>query len=238
MQRRCPIRRPRIAPAARVLSAGVNAYQPYSHGEEIAHSLTAAIGVAAMLVGIPWLMLTAALHGGLAHIVGAAAFGIGALMMFGTSTLYHSTKRPELKRLLRKLDHSAIYILIAGTYTPFTIGVIRGSLGWTLFGVVWTLAVFGVVVKMSGGLRLPILSTLLYVVIGWIGVVAFKQLSADLSATQLAWVIAGGLCYTGGVPFYLWKRQKYSHTVWHLFVLGGVACHFAAVMSVVSASAG
>jgi hemolysin III len=213
----------------------MNAYHPYSPGEEVAHCVTAAIGLAAMLVGIPWLLVTAALHGGAARIFGAAAFGVGALLMFGTSTLYHSARRPGLKGVLRKLDHSAIYILIAGTYTPFTIGVVRGSLGWSLFGMVWSLAVFGVSVKMSGGLRIPVLSTLLYVVIGWIGLVAFKQLSDNLTTAQFAWIVAGGLCYTGGVPFYLWKRQKYAHAVWHLFVLGGVACHFAAIMSVMSA---
>jgi len=213
----------------------MSAYRPYSLGEEIAHSVTAALGVAAMLVGIPWLIVTAALHGGAARILGAAAFSVGALLMFGTSTLYHSARRPDLKAVLRKLDHSAIYILIAGTYTPFTIGVVRGSLGWTLFGVVWTLAVFGISVKMSGGLRIPILSTLLYLVIGWIGIVAFKQLSANLTTAQFAWIVAGGLSYTGGVPFYLWKRQKYTHAVWHLFVLGGVACHFVAIMSLMSA---
>jgi hemolysin III len=216
----------------------MNVYRPYSDGEEIAHSVTAAIGVAAMLVAIPWLIATAVVHGGVAQTVGAAAFGLGALLMFGTSTLYHSARSPQLKQILRKLDHAAIYILIAGTYTPFAIGVLRGSLGWTLFGVVWTLAVFGVVIKMSGGLRLPILSTLLYVATGWIGILAFKQLSASLSTAQMAWILAGGLCYTGGVPFYLWKRQKYSHTVWHLFVLAGVACHFVAVMSVLGKSGG
>jgi len=213
----------------------MNAYHPYSHREEIAHSVTAAIGVAAMAVGIPWMIVIAAMHGGAWRIVGAVAFGMGALLMFGTSTLYHMVKRPGLKAILRKLDHSAIYILIAGTYTPFTIGVVRGSLGWALLGIVWALAVFGVATKMAGGLRIPLLSTVLYVVIGWIGVVAFKQLSANLTSAQFAWVVAGGLCYTGGVPFYLWKRQPYAHAVWHLFVLGGVACHFVAIMSVISA---
>ena len=149
----------------------------YSHGEEIAHSLTAAIGVIAMLIGIPWLVVTATEHGGAWRVIGALAFGAGALMMFGTSTLYHAARRPALKSVLRKLDHSAIYVLIAGTYTPFTIGVVRGSLGWSLFGIVWALAVFGVIAKMAGGLlRIPLLSTALYVIIGWIGVVAVKQL--------------------------------------------------------------
>jgi hemolysin III len=205
----------------------------YSPGEEIAHSLTAALGVAAMLIGIPWLVLRAAEQGGAWRVVGAMSFGVGALMMFFTSTLYHAARRPGVKAMLRRLDHSAIYVLIAGTYTPFTIGVVRGSLGWSLFGIVWALAVFGVVTKMSGGLlRIPLLSTVLYVVIGWIGVVAIKELWNNLTNAQFAWVAAGGLCYTGGVPFYLWKRQPYAHVIWHLFVLGGVACHFVAIASV------
>jgi len=199
--------------------------------------VTAAIGVAATVIGVPWLIVTAALHGGAWRVLGAIAFGVGALLMFGTSTLYHSVRRPGLKAVLRKLDHSAIYILIAGTYTPFTIGVVRGSLGWSLFGIVWALAVFGVATKMAGGLRIPLLSTVLYVLIGWIGVVAFKQLDANLTSAQFDWVVAGGLCYTAGVPFYLWKRRPYTHAVWHLFVLGGVACHFVAILSVISANA-
>jgi hemolysin III len=206
----------------------------YSPGEEIAHSVTAALGVVAMLIGIPWLIALAAARGGAWRLAGAIAFGTGALMMFGTSTLYHAARRPEVKAVLRRLDHSAIYVLIAGTYTPFTIGVVRGSFGWTLLGVVWGLAILGVVAKMAGGLlRIPMLSTLLYVVIGWIGIVAFKQLSENLTSAQFAWVVAGGLCYTLGVPFYLWKRQPYAHAVWHLFVLGGVACHFVAIYSLI-----
>jgi hemolysin III len=204
----------------------------YSRGEEIAHSLTAAVGVVAMLVGVPWM---ASAQGGAWRVIGALAFGGGAFIMFATSTLYHASRRPAAKAVLRRLDHSAIYLLIAGTYTPFTVGVVRGSLGWTLFGIVWGLAVFGVIAKMSGAmLRIPLLSTLLYVAIGWIGIVAFRQLWHNLSATQFGWVVGGGLCYTGGVPFYLWKRRRYAHLVWHLFVLGGVACHFVAIFSLIS----
>jgi hemolysin III len=210
--------------------------ESYSRDEEVAHAVTAALGVAAMLVGIPWLVFIADAHGGAWRLIGALAFGCGALMMFTTSTFYHASRRPALKAMLRRLDHSAIYLLIAGTYTPFTIGVVRGSLGWSLFGIVWGLAIFGVIAKMSGGmLRIPMLSTLLYVVIGWIGVVAIRQLWHNLTGTQFGWVLAGGLCYTGGVPFYLWKRRPYAHVVWHLFVLAGVACHFVAIFSLISA---
>jgi hemolysin III len=214
----------------------MHAVEAYSRTEEIAHAFTAAIGVAAMLLGIPWLVVKAAENGGAWRVIGAVAFGCGGLMMFATSTLYHAARSPERKAWLRRLDHSAIYLLIAGTYTPFTIGVIRGSLGWTLFGIVWGLALLGVVAKLSGGmLRIPVLSTLLYVVIGWIGVVAFKQLWDNLTAVQFGWMVAGGLCYTGGVPFYLWKRRPYAHVVWHVFVLAGVACHFVAIASLLSA---
>ena len=190
-----------------------------------------------MLLGIPWLVFKAAENGGGWRVTGALAFGSGALMMFATSTLYHAARRPAAKAVLRRLDHSAIYFLIAGTYTPFTIGVVGGPLGWSLFAIVWGLAAFGVIAKLSGGmLRIPALSTLLYVVIGWIGVVAVRQLWHNLSATQFGWMLAGGLCYTGGVPFYLWKRRAFSHVVWHLFVLGGVACHFVAILSLISAT--
>jgi hypothetical protein len=129
----------------------MHAPESYSRTEEIAHALTAALGVAAMLLGIPWLVMKAAENGGVWRVIGAVAFGCGGLMMFATSTLYHAARLPERKAWLRRLDHSAIYLLIAGTYTPFTIGVIRGSLGWSLFGIVWGLALLGVVAKLSGG---------------------------------------------------------------------------------------
>ena len=209
----------------------------YSPNEEIAHALTAGLGVAATLVAVPWLIATAAAQGGAWRIVGAIAFGIGALLMFGTSTLYHAARKPALKAWLRKLDHSAIYLLIAGTYTPFTIGIVRGSFGWTLFGIVWGLAVIGVAAKMSGALKIPLLSTVLYLAVGWIGIVAAKELYLGLTGAEFGWIVAGGLCYTAGVPFYLWKRRPYAHVVWHLFVLGGVACHFIAIAQVVGSRA-
>jgi hemolysin III len=208
--------------------------EPYSRPEEIAHSLTAALGVAAMLLGIPWLVVRAAEGTGAWRVIGALAFGGGALLMFGTSTLYHAARHARTKAVLRRLDHSAIYLLIAGTYTPFTIGVVRGPLGWTLFAVVWGLAIIGVIFKLTGAmLRIPWASTLIYIVIGWIGLVACRQLWNNLTAAQFGWLVAGGLCYTAGVPFYLWKRQRYAHVVWHFFVLGGVACHFVAILILV-----
>jgi hemolysin III len=207
---------------------------PYSRTEEIAHSLTAALGVAALLLAIPWLLVRATESTGAWRVIGVLAFGCGGLLMFATSTLYHAVRRPTAKAMLRRLDHSAIYVLIAGTYTPFTLGVVRGSLGWFLFGILWTLAIVGVMVKLTGAmLRIPWASTLIYLLMGWIGLVACRQLWNNLTAMQFGWLIAGGLCYTGGVPFYLWKSRPYSHVVWHLFVLGGVACHSVAIFSLI-----
>jgi hemolysin III len=207
----------------------------YSIGEEIAHAVSHGVGIAASLAAIPWLIVTAALHGDAWRIVGGVAFGVAALLMFGTSTMYHATRTPRAKAMLRTLDHAAIFLLIAGTYTPFTIGVMRGSWGWALFGIVWTLAVFGIIAKTTGGLRVPMLSTVLYVAMGWIGIVGIKQLSASLTPQQLSWLLAGGVFYTCGVPFYIWKGRRYMHAVWHLFVLAGVACHFVAVLGVMTA---
>src|ERR1700677_4844988 len=157
--------------------------EPYSRPEEIAHSATAALGVAAMLLGIPWLVLKASEGSGAWRVIGALAFGSGALLMFATSTLYHAARQPRAKAVLRRLDHSAIYLLIAGTYTPFTLGVVRGSLGWILFGIVWALAIVGVIVKLTGAmLRIPWASTLIYILLGWIGVFAYKPLWDNLTA--------------------------------------------------------
>jgi hemolysin III len=206
---------------------------PYSRNEELAHTLTAGLGIVACALAIPWLAWVAA--GDALRLASAMVFGITALAMFTTSVAYHWERSPERKLRLRKLDHSAIYLLIAGTYTPFTLVAMQGAWGWSLFGVIWTLAVLGVVAKTTVGFRYPRLSTWLYLGMGWLVVIAFKPMRESLDATEIAWIIAGGLLYTGGVPFYVWKSKRYTHAVWHLFVLGGVACHFAAVLSLVSA---
>jgi hemolysin III len=204
---------------------------PYSRSEELAHTLTAGLGIVACAIAIPWLAWVAA--GDALRLAGAMVFGTTALAMFTTSVIYHWERAPERKKRLRKLDHSAIYLLIAGTYTPFTLVAMQGAWGWALFGVVWTLAVLGVLAKTAVGFRYPRLSTALYLGMGWLIVVAIEPLRANLTATEIAWIAAGGLLYTGGVPFYVWKSRRYTHAVWHLFVLGGVACHFAAVLSLV-----
>lgn len=206
--------------------------RPYSTREELAHSATHGIGVLASLIGIACLIVTAALYGDVWRVLGGVAFGATAVLVFSTSTLYHAARAPHTKALLRKLDHSAIYLLIAGTYSAFTLGAMRDTWGWALFGIVWSLALFGVIAELAGRGGHPIRSSLLYLAMGWLGIIALKPLLASLTPSQLGWVLAGGVLYTCGVPFYIWKSRPYTHLIWHLFVLAGVGCHFMAVLSV------
>jgi len=208
---------------------------PYTRGEEIAHVVTHGAGIVASALGIAWLVARAGADGaGPWRLTGGIIFGVSALLLFTTSVLYHSSGSPRLRPRLRLLDHSAIYVLIAGTYTPFALGVLGGAWGWSLFGLVWILALAGILAKTALGFRFPVSSTLLYLAMGWIGVVAARPLLASLTTTEITWIVAGGLAYTAGVPFYLWKSRRYTHAVWHLFVLAGVACHFVAVLSVMA----
>ena len=212
-----------------------SAAQSYTQSEENIHWSTALLGVVAMTLGTPWMILTAVRNDRMWQVVGVTAFCLSALSMFVTSTLYHFARVPHTKAILRRLDHSAIYLLIAGTYTPLMIGVVGGSLGWWLLAIVWGIAIVGVGMKMSGSLlHIPMLSSILYLALGWLGVAAARQLWNGLSANEFAWLVAGGMTYTCGVPFYLWKRRSYAHGAWHLFVLGGVACHFMAIRALIT----
>jgi hemolysin III len=207
----------------------------YSRKEEIAHVATHALGIVASIVAIVWLLVVATSNGASAwRATGGVIFGASALLLFTTSVLYHGSTSPQLKPRLRLLDHSAIYVLIAGTYTPIALGVLGGTWGWTLFGVVWGIALLGIVAKTVLGFRFHVSSTVLYLAMGWIGVLLAKPLLATLSQHELTWIVAGGLAYTLGVPFYAWKGRPYMHAVWHLFVLAGVTCHFVAVLSVMT----
>jgi hemolysin III len=205
--------------------------QPYSRIEELAHALTAGLGIIACSIALPWLAWVS--FGDLARLVAGLVFGASALAMFVTSVIYHWERDPGRKVTFRKLDHAAIYLLIAGTYTPVALLALRGVSGWLLFAAVWTLAVLGIVAKTTLGFRFPRLSTLLYLAMGWICILVIRPLSTNLTPAELAWLIGGGLVYTAGVPFYVWKSRRFTHAIWHLFVLGGVACHFAAVISLV-----
>ena len=204
--------------------------RPQSLGEEIANSVSHAVGLLAAVVAIPVLVLSAVRRGDAAGIVGASVFAATMVLLYLTSTLYHALPRNRAKRVFRVLDHGAIFLLIAGTYTPFTLGVLRGTWGWTLFGLVWGLAAAGVVLKAVGGVRYPILSTCLYLGMGWLVLIAVRPLWLRMPPSGLLWLLAGGLAYTAGVAFFAAERIRYSHFVWHLFVLAGTACHFLAVL--------
>ena len=201
-----------------------------SLGEEIANSISHGVGLLAALIAAPFLLVHAVRHGDAATVVGASVFAATVILLYSASTLYHALPRNKSKRILRVFDHAAIFLLIAGTYTPFTLGVLRGTWGWTLFGLVWSLAVFGVLMKVLAGMRYPRFSTGLYLGMGWLVVIAVRPLWLHVPPSGLAWMAAGGLAYTAGVVFYAAERPRYSHFVWHLFVLAGTACHFVAVL--------
>lgn len=203
---------------------------PPSFAEEIANSVTHGLGLLASLVGLPMLVLAAAGRGDALQVAGASVFGASLVALYAASTTYHAWPPSRIRQKLRVLDHAAIYLLIAGTYTPFTLGVLRGAWGWTLFGLVWSLAALGIVTKLVLGIRHPRLSTAVYVAMGWLGIVAVRPMMEQLPAAGLGWILAGGMLYTAGVAFFAWERLRYGHAVWHLFVLGGSTCHFVAVL--------
>lgn len=204
--------------------------RPQSRGEEIANSVSHGVGFLAALAVSPVLIFSAVQHGSAAGIVGASVFAFTMVLLYITSSLYHTLARNKAKRVFRVLDHGAIFLLIAGTYTPFTLGVLRGAWGWTLFGIVWGLAVTGVVLKSIRGVRYQKLSTILYLAMGWSIIIAVKPLYLNMPPWGLFWLLAGGLVYTAGVGFYAADRIRYAHFIWHLFVIAGTACHFIAVL--------
>jgi len=205
-------------------------HRPQSLGEEIANSISHGLGLAAALAAAPVLVIAAAAKGDLAWLVGSSVFAATMVLLYLASTLYHAMPHSKAKRIFKVLDHAAIYLLIAGTYTPFTLGVLRGAWGWTLFGLIWGLAITGVVLKLAGGLRHPWLSTGLYIAMGWLVLVAIKPLWEALPGWGMFWLVAGGVAYTGGVAFYAADHKPYAHFVWHLFVVAGTACHFVAIL--------
>ena len=213
----------------RILPAGPEREQ--SQGEEIANSISHGIGLVAALIGTPYLIVHAARHGDAGFIVGSSLFSATVILLYLASTLYHALPIGRAKRVFRVIEHSAIFLLIAGTYTPFTLGVLRGAWGWTLFGVVWGLAAAGVALKAFDKASHPILSTGLYLLMGWVVVIAVDPLLARVPTAGLLWLIAGGLSYTVGVAFFATdSRLQYGHLIWHLFVMAGTACHYFAVL--------
>lgn len=187
------------------------------------------MGLAAALAGTRFLIAYAVQRGGTAFIVGASVFASTMVLLYLASTLYHALPRGQAKRVVRVIEHGAIFLLIAGTYTPFTLGVLRGAWGWTLFGLVWGLAVAGVLLKAVGGVRYPALSLLLYLGMGWLIVVAIRPLWLHVPLAGLVWLLLGGIAYTAGVAFFAAKQLRFGHFVWHVFALAGTTCHFIAV---------
>lgn len=205
--------------------------------EELASALTHGLGAAAALAGGAVLVTLAAIFGNGWQLGAAIVFGVTLLLLYLASTLYHSFQHPVLKGRLKVFDHCAIYLLIAGTYTPFTLIGLRGPWGWSLFAAIWTLALAGVVFKLFYTGRFKRASTLIYVAMGWLVLVAIKPVLAALDAWTFGWLIAGGVFYTLGTVFYHRESIPYSHAIWHLFCIAGSVCHYISVMAQVTAQA-
>lgn len=201
----------------------------YPRTEELANSVTHGVGLGISAVGAVVLVVLTALRGDSWQIFSSGVYGASLVALYTASTLYHSFRPPEIKRVLRIFDHCAIYLLIAGSYTPFALVSLRGGWGWTLFGLVWGLAVAGILFKVFFTGRLNALSTTVYVLMGWLCVVAAKPIIAMVPTGALWWLAAGGIIYTVGTVFYHNRRVPYSHAIWHLFVIGGSACHYFAI---------
>lgn len=202
----------------------------YTFGEEFANSLTHAFGIVLSIVGLIVLVVSASTFGGAREIASCAVYGVALVTVYTTSTLYHGAAARKTKRFLRTLDHLAIFLLIAGTYTPFVLIALRGAWGWSLFGIVWTLAAIGTVFELTGLHRLRGVMIALYVGMGWVGIVAIRPLMAALPMPGLLLVLSGGVSYTLGVIFYVWRSLRFHHAVWHLFVIGGSVLQFLSVL--------
>lgn len=201
-----------------------------SREEEIANSISHGIGLVAALLATPFLMNRAVQSGVTEFIVGEGIFAASLVLLYLTSTLYHALPVGRAKRVFQTIEHSAIFLLIAGTYTPFAIGVLRGGIGWTVFGIVWGLAAAGVVLKIVNRLSHPIISTGLYLLMGWLILIAAEPLTSRVPVSGLLLIAAGGFAYTAGVWFFMTdSRLKYGHFIWHLFVIAGSTCHYFAV---------
>ena len=201
--------------------------------EEVMNAVTHGIGTLLAVAGLVLLTVFAYLYGDIWHIVSFSIYGTTLVLLYLASTLYHSFTNERLKYIFKILDHSAIYLLIAGTYTPFTLVPLHGVLGWTVFGLVWGLAALGITLKVFFVGRFKLLSTICYLAMGWFIVIAIKPLLATVSTMGIVWLVVGGLFYTLGSIFYMWHRLPYNHAIWHLFVLAGSISHFISVFSYV-----
>jgi hemolysin III len=203
----------------------------YSKREEIANAITHGVGACLAIASLVILIVFAALHGSASHVVGFSIFGASLVILYLASTLYHSLTHQGAKKLFRKFDHIAIYLLIAGTYTPFCLAALKGWIGWTLFGIVWGCAVIGIVVKSISVGKFEVVSTVMYVLMGWVVIFAIKPLYNSISSKGFILLMLGGVFYTAGTFFFIKDKNKYFHSIWHLFVLAGSICHFFAVIA-------
>lgn len=206
-------------------------HRQQSWAEEIANSISHGLGLIAAFIGIPILIIEAARNENGQFVVGSGVFGAAILILYFASTVYHALPSGRAKRVFRVIEHSAIFFLIAGTYTPFTLGVLHGAWGWSLFGVIWCLALLGVALKAFYLASRPILFTSLYLLMGWVAIIAIKPFLAGVPTAGLLLLLAGGLFYTVGVAFFATdSRLKYGHFIWHCFVMAGTLCHYFAVL--------
>lgn len=205
----------------------------YTRSEEATNIISHAIGFFLGIAALVLMVVRASLHGDAWHIVGASIFGAGLIILYAASTFYHSARKPKLRSRLRVFDHATIYVLIAATYTPFTLVTLNGWVGWLMFGFVWAFALAGIILKLFFTGRYDVLSTLMYIFMGWMIIFAAKPLVENLSTDGLTWLIAGGVAYTVGAIVYGIKQIRFNHAIFHLFVLLGSFCHFVTVYSYV-----
>lgn len=202
----------------------------YTTCEEIANAVTHGVGALLSIAALLTLLLLTRGHGDLWHITGFTIYGISLFTLYMASAVYHAVSSDKLKKIFRMLDHAAIYLLIAGTYTPVLLIAMRGTWGWILFGMIWTMAAFGLVFKLLYTGRFEWISLSVYIAMGWLAIIAIKPMLLMLPDGLLLWIVFGGLLYTGGIVFYAWKRIPFNHAIWHLFVLGGSALHFTGIL--------
>ncbi len=202
----------------------------YTFAEELANSITHGIGVGLAVIGLVTLLILGILYSDWRQVLGFVVYGISLILLYLASTLYHGVQHPRAKQFLRLCDHTVIYVFIAGTYTPFLLAGMQGQAVWTMLAVVWLMAGAGILWKIFFLGRFEVLATLMYLLMGWMGVLAFRQFLMNVPPQAVTLLIAGGIVYTVGVIFYAWQRLPFNHAIWHLFVLGGSICHFAAVI--------
>ena len=213
-----------------VLKTQTHSLKTHTLGEEIANSITHGIGAGLSIAALVILVVLASRRGDAWRVVSFSIYGATLILLYLSSTLYHGFVNPKIKNVFRILDHSAIYLLIAGTYTPVTLTLMRGAWGWTLFGLAWTMAIAGIIITALLLDKLKALLVLSYVVMGLLVVIAIKPMMQMVPKGMIIWLFIGGACYLLGIIFYLWKRLPYHHPIWHLFVLGGSISHFLGIL--------